>query len=109
MAVRSEDFKRFDPKPKPVPQRATDSETLPYCIWRCRDAREIIVNRKGEPIWERSGPGKPARRADPCERIVGVVDKDYLHPATKYPRNDPITMRRIQNLLASWGVADGCP
>jgi len=92
------------PTPLPPQRREIDTETLPYCIWYLRDGREILVNRKGAPIWERM-PGRPARRSDPLEHVVGIVDKDYLYPASASPRSDSTIMRRCMKVLAGWKVA----
>jgi hypothetical protein len=79
------------PTPLPPQRREIDTETLPYCIWHLRDGREILVNRKGASIWERM-PGRPARRSDPLEHVVGIVDKDYLYAPLPRRRWHPVAL-----------------
>jgi hypothetical protein len=88
---------------KPVSQREADSETLPACIWTLRDGRQILVSHRGAPLFERT-PGRPAKRSDPNEFVVGIIDRDPIYPPSANPRSDPAIMRRVTKVLSDWQV-----
>ncbi len=62
-----------------APPPAGPRSILPASIWSLRCGRQILVGADGVPIWERAGPGKPAKRADPNEFITGICDRDPIH------------------------------
>lgn len=41
---------------------------LPYGIWTCADGRQVLFNRRYQPMWQRM-PGEQASEANPDERI----------------------------------------
>ncbi len=53
-------------------------ESLPQCIAACRDGRELLLDSRGFPMFQRAGAGKPARPADALEHLVGIV-RPRLH------------------------------
>ncbi len=41
---------------------------LPYGCWVCEDGRQVLFNRRYQPLWQRQGAGPP-EPADCHERI----------------------------------------
>jgi hypothetical protein len=93
------------PKPRLAIPSQDRRPALPQCIWTCRDGRQLLVGSDGVPLWERAGAGKPAKRADPNEFVVGICDRDPIYPPKTSPCTDPAVMRRCMKILADWKVA----
>lgn len=75
---------------------------LPYGLWTCEDGREVLFNRRYEPIWQRR-VGAVAEAADPSERVP------WLHQSWLYQEDDPpwadaSTLARLAAVLSAWGV-----
>jgi hypothetical protein len=83
--------------------------TTPYGIWRCADGREVLFNRKYQPIWERL-PDGTVRAADPGEWVPFVDQrwffKDDTSPVSYWNVPKPARLRsldRINAVLREWG------
>lgn len=97
---------RNAPTRKPPIQRSqaeSRRKSLPQCIVTCRDGRELLLDARGFPMFERR-PGKPAKAADALEHLVGVTDRDFIYQPPASPRTDPDVRRRCLAVLAQWGI-----
>lgn len=104
MAVSSTDFKPLRRHEHNAARPAGPRSVLPACIWSLRCGRQILVGADNVPMWERAAPGKPAKRADPNEFLVGIVDRDPIYPKSTSPQADPAVMRRVLAVLAQWKI-----
>lgn len=73
---------------------------LPYGMWRCADAREVLFNRRYTPIWQRY-PGQPATPADPAE-WVPFVWQGWFYDDGQLPWYHAPTRKRCERILAEW-------
>lgn len=73
---------------------------LPYGVWRCADGREVLFNRRYNPIWQRHANGL-AMLADPYE-MVPFVDQEWFFRDSNPPWDCPETLRRCHAVLRAW-------
>ena len=89
-----------------ITRRAREEQirvTMPYGIWHCADGREVLFNRRYQPLWSRR-PGEAAVEADPTER-VRWYRQGWYYTDRRPPWHDRGTLARCEAVLAAWGVA----
>lgn len=74
---------------------------LPYGVWTCTDGREVLFDRRYDPIAERSPDAQPALLS-PSLRISWLSHSWFYSDAT--PERDKA--RAALKVLADWGIRD---
>jgi hypothetical protein len=70
----------------------------PYGRWVCQDGREVLFNRKYQPILERR-PGSPVQPADPTEWVSGwKVQEHFFNDGSRGPQ----VLGAVNAVLKSW-------
>src|SRR5262249_34390848 len=71
----------------------------PYGRWVCANGREVLFNRKYQPILERR-PGEAPKPADPTEWVHWVLQEYFFHDGTRGPG----VLKNVNAVLTSWGL-----
>jgi hypothetical protein len=75
---------------------------LPYGIWTCADGRQVLFNRRYQPMWQRM-PGEQASEANPDERIP-FERQEWLYSDADPPWKSEDSLARCKAILEAWGV-----
>ena len=72
---------------------------LPYGKWTCADGREVLFNRRYQPIWQRQQ--SITFPADPAERVPFVQQEWFYNDGTSRYRLNV----RLRRILVDFGAA----
>lgn len=75
---------------------------LPYGIWTCRDGREVLFNRKYQPLLTRAQCDAPAFDADPREWVEDICEQSWFYSDRNPPYFNKATKARCEAILREW-------
>lgn len=99
LCLRDEVTALRNQRPRVIVQMRT---VLPYGKWTCADGREVLFNRKYEPIAQRI-PGSQATSADADERVA-FEREEWFYDDGRPPWRDRRTAQQCCTVLVDWGM-----
>jgi hypothetical protein len=77
---------------------------MAYGKWTCEDGRQVLYNRRYQPIWQRYPGDEVATRADPAEVVAYTKDTFTWWTDFRHPKRHLGTVDRCLDVLVRFGV-----
>lgn len=78
---------------------------LPYGKWTCEDGREVLFNRRYEPIWEKQSLSRKAVKANPGE-YIRFKSQDFFYGYGDPPWLSKKTLEDCEAILRAFGACE---
>lgn len=72
---------------------------LPYGKWTCADGREVLFNRRYQPMWERYDSVPVRLNGD---EHIPFTKQEWFYTDKNIPRVDRETRRRVEEILKAF-------